>query len=446
MRIRRSIVLAACLLAGLLGDRRGRAESVVPPPTELPALLSLDQAMRLFRTRGLDLLLAEANVRTAEGQVRVAGAVPNPVVTGGWGKTFNYDPTGCDQCSTNYWTVGVSDSAAIENTITGKRRLRGDVARAALAAARMSRADAERTVGFQVKSAYLQAAQATLAIRFAQDVAESNAKTLQLMTVRFQSGAINEGDLARVQTQKLEADQALDQATSDLRQARVALAQLMGVRGAVPDFDVDTRVLDYVEPPGLADASEASLLRGALERRPDLLAAGYQSASARAQIAAAKRQVFPDVTLGATYSQLGTGASSTGGALSPPMLVFTLSAPVPVFYQQQGEVRVAEAQADTAALTHARTAAQVATDVASAYAAYTTSKRLVERMEGGLLKAAAIARDITRLQYEKGAASLTDLLDAQRTYVATNVEHFQDLAGYWTAVFQLEQAVGTELR
>jgi cobalt-zinc-cadmium efflux system outer membrane protein len=64
--------------------------------------------------------------------------------------------------------------------------------------------------------------------------------------------------------------------------------------------------------------------------------------------------------------------------------------------------------------------------------------------DGGLLKAARTARDITRLQVEKGAASLTDFLDAQRTYIATNVEYFQDLASYWTAVFGLEQAVGME--
>ena len=39
-----------------------------------------------------------------------------------------------------------------------------------------------------------------------------------------------------------------------------------------------------------------------------------------------------------------------------------------------------------------------------------------------------------------------DFLDAQRTYIATNVEYLQDLTNYWTAVFQLEQAVGMELR
>jgi outer membrane protein, heavy metal efflux system len=84
--------------------------------------------------------------------------------------------------------------------------------------------------------------------------------------------------------------------------------------------------------------------------------------------------------------------------------------------------------------------------VSSGYAAYATSRQLVQRMEtGGLLQSARTARDITRIQFEKGAAGLTDLLDAQRTYIATNVEYIQDVTNYWTAVFQLEQAVGMEL-
>jgi cobalt-zinc-cadmium efflux system outer membrane protein len=46
------------------------------------------------------------------------------------------------------------------------------------------------------------------------------------------------------------------------------------------------------------------------------------------------------------------------------------------------------------------------------------------------------------IQYQKGAASLLEYLDAQRTYIAVNLESLQDLAGYWTAVFKLEQALG----
>jgi cobalt-zinc-cadmium efflux system outer membrane protein len=419
----------------------------VPEPVELPQKLSLDDALRLFRTRGLDLLIADAAVRTAEGQIKTAGAVPNPVGSVGWGKTFNYDPTGCEQCSTNYWELGISDAAAIGDSLSGKRGLRLKVARNALAAARLSRSDAERTIAFQVKSGYLQVAQSVLAYRFAKDVAETNVRSLQLFEARFRSGAINEGDLARIQTQKLEADQALDQALEATRQTRVALAYVIGVRGYVPEFEVDTGVLDFAQPGRLAGSTETSLLREAFERRPDLASLGYQKVAAEAQVSLSRRQRFPDITLSVNYSQLGTGGSATGGALSPPLLTFGLSAPLPLFYQQQGEVRQAEAQYDTVALSQAKTAAQVANDVSTAYAGYTTSRQLVQRMEqGGLLKSAKTARDITRVQYEKGAASLTDFLDAQRTYIATNVEYFQDLTNYWTAVFQLEQAVGTELR
>jgi cobalt-zinc-cadmium efflux system outer membrane protein len=437
-----TFVLLACLLVA----RDARAEGQVPPTTELPAVLSLADAIRIFRARGLDLLIAEAAVRSAEGDVDVAGAVPNPVGNAGYGRVLNYDPGGCDQCSANYWAVGLSDSAALEDALSGKRGLRLKAARNALAAAKLSRVDAQRTLEFQVKAAYLQIAQAVLAQRFAKEVVDSNQKTLELFQARLKGGAINEGDLARVETQKLESDQALDAANEGLRQARIALAFLVGVRGIVPDFEVDTGVLSFGVPPPLSGATEEGLLRAAIDHRPDLVAAGYQKASAQASIELAKRQKLPDITLSVNYSQTGTGATAAGGAISPPTIVFGVSAPLPVFYQMQGELRKAEAAYDTNALGQAKTTAQVVNDVSSGYAAYVTARQLVQRMEsGGLLQSAKTARDITRLQFEKGAAGLTDLLDAQRTYIATNVEYIQDVTNYWTAVYQLEQAVGMEL-
>jgi cobalt-zinc-cadmium efflux system outer membrane protein len=440
--------LAMVLVACVASSSAAFAQGVVPPPTDLPQLLTLDHALEIFRARGLDMLIAEATTRGVEGQVGVAGAVPNPVVSGAWGQVLgSYSAAStpsqpCDGCSTTYWSVGLSDSAAIEDSLSGKRSLRVEVARDALAAAKMSRADAQRTIAFQVRSAYVQVAQATLAYNFAQDVADSNAKTLALFQTRFRTGAINEGDLARIETQKLESEQARDQAAQALRQSRVLLAFLIGVRGEVADFDVDTKILSFAAVPSLSDATEESLLRTAFGHRPDLAAFGYQRASASAQVALSKRQRFPDITLGVNYSQLGTGQN----ALSPPLVTVGVSLPLPIFYQMQGEVSQAEAQYDTSSLQQAKATALVVSDVTSGYAAYDSSRKLVRRMEaGGLLGSAKTARDITRLQYEKGAASLTDFLDAQRTYIATNVEYLQDLAAYWTAVFQLEEAVGAEV-
>jgi len=447
--------LVVWAVTGSVWTRDARADGVVPPATELPPTLALDDALRIFHARGLDLWIAEAAVRSAEGAVKIAGAAPNPVVSGSVGKALTYSSnsyslSNCLQngaeCSPWIYNIGLSDQAALEDTLSGKRDLRQKVARNALAAAKMSRVDAERTIGFQVKAAYLQVAQTVLAYKFAKQVAETNAKTLDLFQTRFRSGAINEGDLARIQTQKLESDQALDQATYALREMRVALAFLIGVRGAVPDFDVDTKVLNYALPAGLEHTNEVSLLRAAFDRRPDLIAVGYQRASSEAQIALTKRQRFPDVSLGVNYAWGGFGGLSTNGPIQTPTITFSLSAPVPIFYQLQGELRQAEALYDTNSLQQAKTTAQVVTDVSSAYATYEGARRMVERMEGGgLLQSARTARDITRLQYEKGAASLTDFLDAQRTYIATNVEYFGDLTNYWTAVFQLEEAVGMEL-
>jgi cobalt-zinc-cadmium efflux system outer membrane protein len=461
MRLRFLGVLLSVMALRILFARDVHAD-VVPQPTELPEVLTLDEALRILRTRGLDLLIAEAAVRTSEGGVQVAGAVPNPVVNGSVGNAFTYSNDAYSrsnclqngaQCSPWIYNVGLADSAAIEDSLSGKRDLRLKVARNALAAAKMSRSDAERTITFQMKSAYLQLAQAVLAYNFAKQVRDSNVKTLELFETKFRTGAINQGDLARIQTQKLESDQALAATAQTLRQARVALAFLIGVRGEVPEFGVDVKVLDYSTPPALVDATQVGLLRAAFEHRPDLLSFAYQKASAEAQVALTKRQKFPDITLNVNYAWGGYGGLSTNGPLQGPTITFGLSAPIPVFYQLQGELRQAEAQYDTNSLQQAKATAQVVNDVDTAYVALVVAKEQVIRMEhgfatehgGSLLEAAKVARDVTRLQFEKGGASLTDYLDALRTYIATNVEYFGDLTNYWTAVFQLEEAVGTEL-
>ncbi len=91
-------------------------------------------------------------------------------------------------------------------------------------------------------------------------------------------------------------------------------------------------------------------------------------------------------------------------------------------------------------------------DVSTAFASFTASRNMVVRMEGprreggGLLQSARGAFEIVGTQYEKGAASLTDYLDALRTYIATQNEYFGDLASYWTSVYQLEAALGKDLQ
>jgi cobalt-zinc-cadmium efflux system outer membrane protein len=443
-RAMRSYRLALFLLAAVLtlGAGPARGDEAPPPPPELPSVLRLNDALEILRTRGLDLLIAEATVRSAQGDVHVAGAIQNPAVSFGIGGSF-----ACGgQCSGGQGVllqIGLTDQAAIENTFSRKRALKVRVAEAALAAARMTRADALRTLEFQVKQQVLQILLTREALRFAREVLASNVKTFELNARKYQVGAINEADLAKVETAKLEAEQAVDTAEQNLRSAKVALAFLLGVRRAVPEFDVDEpALLRSGMPPRLATTSTSALLEQAFTNRPDLKAVGYNRQRAEASVALARRLRFPDVTLGVTYNQEGSGS----GSVTPPTITFSISAAIPVFYRQRGEIMKAEADRRTQTLQQAKLQAQIVADVETAFATFRGASSLVKRMEDRLLDRAKRARDLVEVQWTKGAASLLELLDAQRTYVATNVEYRQNLTAYWTAVFQLEQALGAELR
>jgi cobalt-zinc-cadmium efflux system outer membrane protein len=420
--------------------------------TALPLHLTLDNAVSIFRAHGFDLLVADAAVRSAEGDVRIAGAVPNPSLGTSFGHAFTYQPNdpSCVQsnatCSANTIGFDLNDQAALSTALSGKRGLRIKVAEIALAAVRESRGDAERTLLFQVKQDYIQAVLARDQLDFALDVQQSSTQTLKLNQVRYEKGAIPEVDVAKVEVEKLEADQAVARARQALDVAKADLAFLIGVRGSVPEYEVDPDLPKYALPAPLVAATAESLVVEALTRRPDLRAQTFQRDSADAALHLARRMRIPDVALDLSYAQGGSGGAGTNAPLQPPTLTVGISVPVPIFYNQKGEVQKAEASLRAQDTQRSKVEAQVRSDVRQAFSNFVSAREQVERMEGRLLERAKLTRDLTRFQYEKGAASLLEFLDAQRTFIATNGEYLQDLANYWIAVFQVEEAVGKEFK
>lgn len=408
----------------------------------IPSPLTLDAAAQLFRERGLDLLIADAAVASAQGDLAIARGVANPGLSGSVGQSFVYRGD-CPQCGPPYFSAGLSDSNAIFDALTGKRGLRQDVARAAWESAKKSREDALRTGLAAVKGQFVTVLVAQDALRFTQDALEASRKLEELTQIRYRTGAISEADLSRAQTARMEAEQQIDTAQQTLEQAREQLVFLLGWRGPLPTFDLTgDRYERFDLPPGLADLDANRLLVEALDQRPDVVALQKQVERADAAIALARRQRIPDIGLSVQYAQQGVD----NNAFTPPTVTVGLSTSLPIFYQQQGEIAKAEADARTQQLQLAKARAQVTNDVTTALSGFVASRKLVQRMEGGLLERSKRARDLVAIQYAKGAASLLEYLDAQRTYVAVNLEYTQDVAGYWAAVFKLEQATGKEFR
>ena len=434
MKRRSSLLILFLALAG-----PARAADV--PEPELPASLTLERALQIFRARGLDLLIADAQIESAAGDVRVAGAIANPSIGAGYSRSFF--KSGLYETNQG-WFASLGDSNAIVDALSGKRHLRVNVAEAALAAAKMQRADAERTLGLQVEVQYAQTVLARASLDFAREVATDANGIFELNQLRYKSGAISEVDLARIEATKLEADQAVDGVQQALRQSKVALAFLLGQRRAFSEFDVDASELHFAAPAALAHVTPEALVRRAMDARPDLQAQDRQRERATSSVALAKRQRLPDIGVGLQYQQEGSGDSQ--GAITPPTLTLSLTSALPLFYQQQGEIAHAGADLRVQEVQVAKARAQIVSDVETALDAYRTSERLVRRMEDRLLDRAKRSRDLVELQYKKGAASLLEFLDARRTYVATNLEYLQDLTGWWDAYFQLQAATASELK
>jgi cobalt-zinc-cadmium efflux system outer membrane protein len=408
----------------------------------LPATLSMEETLRIVRVRSFDVLLADASIVHAEGDVLAAGAVANPSVSFAAGPAINYTPpancVGCDRYGINW---GLTDNGAVFDVITGKRGLRKSTAEALLAAARTDRVDASRVVVAETKQAYLAIVVGRAELDFARDVQESLSQTLELNRRRYPA-VINEGELARTELQKASADQVVIQATAALRQAQLALGFLLGAREIVPDFQVDKRWLKATVPAELANATEASLYARALANRPDVKATAFRRDAADEALRAARRGLFPDVSLSLNYSQFGTGPD----AAQPPTLLFGLTLTLPVVYQQQGEVRRAGADVDAQRIASDRVAAVVANEISDAFASFQRARAEVAQYESLALDRAKRARDVVETQYKAGSAPLMDYLDAERTYITTNLQYLEAIERFWDAVFQLERALGAEVK
>jgi cobalt-zinc-cadmium efflux system outer membrane protein len=432
------LVLVLVLLAASWPTRPARAAEL-DGEFVIPAELHLADALRLFREHGLDLIVAEAAVESARGDTLLAGAAPNPAFSGGIGRSFGCG-SGMD-CSIPAWSFGVSDQAALVDSLSGKRGLRRNVASLALEVARQGQADSRRNLEGLVRRSYLDAVGLRRAVATQKEAQETLGKLAELNRARYQHGSISEVEVLKVETEKLNADQEVERAERDLNTAKSDLAFILGVRGQVPSFEVDAELPSYTVPPALAGASVPALLDLARKQRPDLIGAKFDRDRAEASVKSSQRLRFPEIELNAGVSGQGSGSS----AINPPTLSFGLTLTPPVWNRFEGEVVKARADLTTQKAQLAKTAAQVRRDVQTAFIQWQSAKRRVERAERELLEHAKHTRDLVQLQYQKGAASLLEYLDAQRIFISTKLDYEQDLADYWQAVVLIGQAVGAEI-
>ncbi len=397
--------------------------------------LTLSGALATAEQKGFDALLAEAAVQGAAGDAMAARRLPNPQLTGAYLRSTSVPVPGGETSAAGY-AVSAGDQGAIEGAVSGKRSLRVGAAAAALASARSNRDDALRILRFQTARAFFDVLLAESSAEVRRGMRASFAQTLDLVGVRMQYGAASEVDRARVETAKLEADQAVTAAAGQVAQARAALGVWLGgetLEGVALEGRLESPI-----PGGLSASSLESLRTEAVANRPDVCAARADLDRAEAELDLARRLRIPDVALSAGYARQGPDVAP----ITPPTLSLGASLELPVFSQRQGEIARAESDRTAARIALDRAAARAQADVQSAWAGLNAALEQLSRMDGGLLDRAREARDLVRYQYRQGAVSLLDLLDAERTALSVELERVQELYAAHVAAAELETAAG----
>jgi cobalt-zinc-cadmium efflux system outer membrane protein len=226
--------------------------------------------------------------------------------------------------------------------------------------------------------------------------------------------------LLQFETDVQQAQLARVQVLSDLR-------QVLGYESISADYDVAGQ-FDYQPLKGNLEDMQLK----ALQNRPDLRAAQQGVTAANSQYELQRAIGKPDVTVQANYSHVNAINAAT----------FFGSIPLPIFNRNQGEIARTRFAITQAQEQEKAASQQVMTDVHDAFESLRTNDKVVTLYRSGYLDVAQKDRDISEYAYKRGAASLLDFLDAERSYRASQLAYRQALASYLLALEQLREAVG----
>jgi len=456
---RRRSALAAALIAAASGAGGSHAAIAAgAPAAAAPATsggaLSMEQAVSIALSRNRDVIAAKMEIEAAELDVVAARVYPNPVLAYSVGNVvlgnangqmgaLGRDPGAFGQL---VHAVGIDEIL----DVWSKRSARTRAAERGVAQRRHLTEDALREIVHAVRSAFADVLRAQSERDMAREVSARYADTARLSAARFRAGDIAEAELRRIELEGLRFSNAVIDAEMQLDLGRQRLATLLGL-GANGAALPGERL---IEPESRPTFDLPRLVERALEQRPDLKAAGAARAVGEAQLTAAEREVYPDLTLGATY----THSAFTVSGDNPNALALSLSMPLPLFDRNQANIGRARLDMRRADNDVARLRLGVEADVTGAVRRSERARTLLASFEkpavpgagphdgsadpGGLLARAEGALRVAERSYKAGASSLLEMLDAQRTYLDTRAQYLRALHDFRQAAIDVANALG----
>ena len=373
----------------------------------------------------LELAAQRLNVPIAVAQIAVARVFPEPVLSAGVGSidiSKNGSPTSYD--------VGLAETIEIG----GKRGSRISVAQYETSQAKSDLDDFFRTLRANATNDFIDALHSRMVVERKTQTQEAFARLVSVNAERLRAGDI--GQVAylqsRVEAQRFRAEVLA--AEGDAERARLALGLRLGNSAGAIAAAGNLRIASRSFETDL-------LVARARAERPDLASKRYALEVARAKLSLAHANRWEDLTLnlGYAYSAPGTGAFAQPAFSA---LNFGFSIPLPFARIYNGEVDGAVAGTTQATLVLRQGELAVEIDVRQGLASYQAAVRRVELFTGGVLSDADRVAEATFYSYQRGGATLLEVLDAQRTVNEVYLDYFDALAQHAKALVAVEASAG----
>jgi outer membrane protein TolC len=356
-----------------------------------------------------------------------ARALPDPMVSGGW--MGNITPFSVQKGDPSSYR-GLTVSQAFP--FPGKLGLRGKVADREAEAGRWEYEQTERQVVAEVKSAYYAYFYDTKAIEITQKNKDLLEKLENIAEARYRVGKGIQQDVLRAQVEVSRIDQKLIVLRQEEHTARVRLNTLLNqdpesqlpppaaVKPAIFQLSLDTLyTMAHQNDPGL--------------ERDKRMIEGNQFA-----VDLAQKAYEPDFDVAYTYEQRPDMQDMHG---------VMVGVNIPIFFRSKQREGVIEAS-------HGLNAArrefddrltQVNFEIKQQYLAATASRDLMNLYSKAIVPQSSLALESSMSAYEVGKVDFLSML-ANFTYVLDyEVDYYQELSNFETALARLEPLVNTDL-
>jgi multidrug efflux system outer membrane protein len=345
-------------------------------------------------------------------------------------------PASFVQSQNRNWGEASLNLLSFEIDLWGRLRRSTEAARANLLSAEENRKAVVVTLVSDVATAYFTLRELDYELEISQRTLGTRRDSLELVQSRQGGGVATLLDLRQAEQLVDTAAQTIPTLQQQIEQTENQISLLLGKNPGpvIRQSSFNEQVVPPEVPAGLPSAL--------LERRPDILAAEQNLIAANAEIGVAKAEYFPQLSLsGALGGQSSQLSRLFAGPNSAWSFVPQLTQPIFTAGRIRSNVRLAEAQRDSALNQYQKAIQTAFTEVSNALIAHQRVRESRVQQEA-LVNALQDRKRLAYVRYRGGVDTQLNALDADRDLFSAELTLRQIKLNELLSVVELYKALG----